>query len=89
MPVSAANDPRLAHRPRRPAALLDVLRQLAGRVAQERLVRRTLRSLNGLDARALRDIGLDASELASVAHEAAGLLERTRWCVRSRLDIRG
>jgi len=33
--------------------------------------RATCRALGGLDARALRDIGLDRSEIGSVAHELA------------------
>lgn len=39
-------------------------------------------ALRALDARALRDLGFDRSELASVAAECAGAIDRTR--VRSR-----
>jgi uncharacterized protein YjiS (DUF1127 family) len=39
-------------------------------------------ALRALDARTLRDLGFDRSELASVAAECAGAIDRTR--VRSR-----
>jgi uncharacterized protein YjiS (DUF1127 family) len=38
----------------------------------------TYRALNGLDARTLRDIGIDRSEMSSVAGEIAGTADRTR-----------
>ncbi len=45
---------------------------------QRRLSRATYRSLRGLDARTLHDIGLDRSELRSVSAEIAGEADRTR-----------
>ncbi len=38
----------------------------------------TYKSLRGLDARTLRDVGLDRSEMGSVAAEIAGEADRTR-----------
>ena len=38
----------------------------------------TRRALERLDSRALRDIGIDASEILSVAHEASGAAEPQR-----------
>lgn len=45
---------------------------------QRRLARETFLVLNGLDGRALRDLGFDRSEIASVACEVAGLAAPTR-----------
>jgi len=45
---------------------------------QRRLARDTFLVLNGLDGRALRDLGFDRSEIASVAYELAGLAEPSR-----------
>jgi len=45
---------------------------------QRRLARATYMSLRGLDARTLRDVGLDRSEMGSVAAEIAGEADRTR-----------
>jgi uncharacterized protein YjiS (DUF1127 family) len=45
---------------------------------QRRMARATYRSLRGLDARTLHDIGLDRSELRSVSAEIAGEADRTR-----------
>jgi uncharacterized protein YjiS (DUF1127 family) len=45
---------------------------------QRRLAWATYKSLRGLDARTLRDIGLDRSELHSVSVEIAGEADRTR-----------
>jgi uncharacterized protein YjiS (DUF1127 family) len=42
------------------------------------LIRDTELALGQLDARTLRDLGLDRSEVASVAAEAAGIAERHR-----------
>lgn len=79
IPVSTANELRLALRPSWLDALIHTLRRHAERRAGERHARQTLRSLRQLDARTLHDIGLDASELSSVALEAAGFIEATRW----------
>ena len=89
IPMLTANDPRLTHRPTWLVTLLDTMRRRAERVAQEHLALCTLRSLNHLDARTLRDIGLDTGELSSAAREAAALIERTRLRVWSPLDTRG
>ena len=45
---------------------------------QHRLAWDTYKSLRGLDARTLRDVGLDRSEMGSVAAEIAGEADRTR-----------
>ena len=45
---------------------------------QRRLAWATYKSLRQLDARTLRDIGIDRSELRSVSAEIAGEAERTR-----------
>jgi len=45
---------------------------------QRRLAWATYKSLRGLDARTLRDIGLDRSEMRSVSAEIAGEADRTR-----------
>jgi len=75
-----------AHRARRIAGFAaGAWKSLAGhlrrlRVAYERhqQARITCRSLRGLDARTLRDIGFDRSEIGSVPAEAAGLAAATR-----------
>lgn len=77
--MSTANELRLAFRPSWLAGLLLAVRRRSERRAGERQVQLTLRSLRNLDARTLRDIGLDASELSSVSLEAAGLIDATRW----------
>src|SRR4030095_12020410 len=48
------------------------LRQLIADYRRHRDERETHRALAGLDARALRDIGLDRSEIGSIARELAG-----------------
>jgi uncharacterized protein YjiS (DUF1127 family) len=48
---------------------------------RRRAMRATLASLDGLDRHLLRDLGLDRSELPSVAAEAAGLAARHRLLV--------
>ncbi len=87
----------LAHRPPLLDALLLVLlralrralRRRAERSVRERSARTTLRALSHLDARTLRDIGLDASELSSAAGEAAGCIEATRLRIWSQAGMRG
>ena len=82
IPVFIASDHFLVHRP--PwldallLALLHELRRRAEWLARARHAQRTLHSLSHLDARTLRDIGLDVSELSSAAREAAGCIEATR-----------
>ena len=53
-------------------ALASTLRQLLADYRRHRDERETHRALAWLDARALRDIGLDRSEIGSIAHELAG-----------------
>ncbi len=67
------------------APLVDLARSTARAVnvavatwRTQQLARATTRALAALDARALRDIGLHRSELASVGAEVAGLIERHR-----------
>lgn len=96
-PVFIASDLFLVHRPPWLDALrLELLRALrralrrrAERSARERDARSTLRALSHLDARTLRDIGLDASELPSAAGEAAGCIEATRLRIWSQAGMRG
>lgn len=45
---------------------------------RQRFARAAVRALNGLDARTLRDLGLDRSELSSLAAELAGEAARQR-----------
>lgn len=59
-------------------ALAAAARARATKRRQRRLARETFLVLNGLDGRALRDLGFDRSEIASVACEVAGLAEPTR-----------
>jgi uncharacterized protein YjiS (DUF1127 family) len=59
-------------------ACRDFVRRLAARIAQYRAARRTVVALRDLDARTLRDLGFDHSEIGSVAGEAAGLADATR-----------
>ena len=77
-PVFTATDLRLAQQPAWLAWLLDAWHSRAERFEQERNARRTVQALSRLDARTLRDIGLDASELSSAAFEAAERIEATR-----------
>ena len=48
----------------------------------------TYHALSGLDARTLRDLGLDHSELASLAAELAGDAEPTRVHARRHIGRR-
>lgn len=54
------------------------LRRLLANYRQSRQTHATYRALSRLDARALRDIGFDRSEIRSVAAEAGGLAAVTR-----------
>ena len=51
---------------------------LARRRRRQRLARATLLTLQSLDARTLRDIGFDRSEIPSAASEVLGVVEVTR-----------
>lgn len=77
--MSTANELCLALQPSWLFALLLAWQQRAERRARELDARHTMRALQRLDARTLHDIGLDASERSSVALEAAGCIEATRW----------
>jgi uncharacterized protein YjiS (DUF1127 family) len=59
-------------------ALADRLSRLRAAYLQHSEARATDRALRGLDARMLRDIGLDRSEIGSIAAEAAGLAAFSR-----------
>lgn len=67
------------------AAAVAALRGAIARWKQRRSMRETMRALAELDARTLRDIGLDRGEAASVAAEIAGLTDASR--VRARLSL--
>ena len=58
--------------------LLDWARYVKMRHEQRREARATYEALRHLDDRALRDLGFDRLEIASVAAEASGDVERTR-----------
>lgn len=85
IPVSTATEPRSAKRPAWLVALVDTLERHCERRAEDREAQRTVQLLSRLDARTLRDIGLDASELSSAALEAVGRIEVTRWRAWSQL----
>ena len=55
-----------------------VLQQFFAAWKRRRLARQTLLALHKLDARTLRDLGFDRSELVSVAAEVSGDAEVTR-----------
>jgi uncharacterized protein YjiS (DUF1127 family) len=59
-------------------AIVDVARHAVERFRQWRDARATYDVLRELDDRSLRDLGLDRSELESIAAEVAGTTERTR-----------
>jgi uncharacterized protein YjiS (DUF1127 family) len=59
-------------------AVAAVSRRLSGRWRQRQQAWATYRALRDLDARTLRDIGLDRSELRSIAAEVGGAIEVTR-----------
>jgi uncharacterized protein YjiS (DUF1127 family) len=58
--------------------LVRPLQRLRAEYGRHQQAQATYRALRGLDARTLRDIGLDRSELRSVAAEANGLTAATR-----------
>lgn len=55
-----------------------LLREAGERYRAHREARLAYEALRELDDRALRDLGLDRSEIGSVSAEAAGIVERTR-----------
>jgi uncharacterized protein YjiS (DUF1127 family) len=59
-------------------AIADLTRQAVERARQRRSARASHDALRALDDRSLRDLGLDRSELESIAGEVAGSAERTR-----------
>lgn len=59
-------------------SLLDALREFAARWGRYRHAMHVYGALRQLDSRTLHDIGLDRSEISSVASEVAGLVERQR-----------
>jgi uncharacterized protein YjiS (DUF1127 family) len=60
------------------AALAASTRRAIAAWRRARDERATVHALRHLDSRTLRDLGLDASEIGSVAAELAGGVERTR-----------
>jgi uncharacterized protein YjiS (DUF1127 family) len=87
--VPDATQLALLARAQRSAMLGEILATLVGAVAatvrdwrkswlRARDERETYRALSALDARTLRDLGIDASEVRSVAAELAGGAESTR-----------
>jgi len=55
-----------------------LLREMGERYRAHREARLAYDALRGLDDRALRDLGLDRSEIGSLSAEVAGIAERTR-----------
>jgi uncharacterized protein YjiS (DUF1127 family) len=60
------------------AATASLVRRALVRYRQHRDARRMYDALRQLDDRALHDLGLDRSELTSIAHEVVGRAEATR-----------
>ena len=67
-----------APRPQRSSLPVVVLKRLVRAWRRWKAARATRLELSTLDARMLRDLGIDRSEVGSVAAEIAGLAERTR-----------
>lgn len=93
--VPSANDPEFATRgtrpgaPRRsfPAWLIDRVRALVEALRRRRSERETVDALRALGDRTLRDLGLNRSEILSVAREVEDPATATRTLVvRSRRD---
>jgi hypothetical protein len=86
----AAND-ALAPAPVAVARLLDTVARIARRAVGASKAgqgfRGTAEPLAGLDARTLRDLGLDRSEIFSIAAEAAGNAELSRLRIVARLGM--
>jgi uncharacterized protein YjiS (DUF1127 family) len=68
-------------------AMNDSIRGLVARWQRIRSERETYRALHALDARTLRDLGMDASELRSVAMEVSGATDPTRAHALMRLKF--
>jgi len=56
----------------------ELVRRLIARSKRRQQARATYLALRELDARTLRDLGFDRSEILSVAHEIAGAADVTR-----------
>jgi uncharacterized protein YjiS (DUF1127 family) len=73
------------------ASLIRTVAWMAGRAVEASKARQgfrgTTEALAGLDARTLRDLGLDRAEIFSVAAEAAGNAELTRLRIVARLGM--
>jgi uncharacterized protein YjiS (DUF1127 family) len=73
------------------ATLIQTVACMAGRAVEASKARQgfrgTAEALAGLDARTLRDLGLDRAEIFSVAAEAAGNAELTRLRILTRLGM--
>ena len=59
-------------------AAVAFVRRIAARDRRRRQARQFREELRGLDDHMLRDLGIDRSEIGSVAREMAGLTEATR-----------
>lgn len=68
-------------------AMNDAIRGAIGRWERIRSERETFHALQALDARTLRDLGMDASELRSVAMEVSGATDPTRAHALMRLKF--
>jgi uncharacterized protein YjiS (DUF1127 family) len=92
---SAPELPRSAYRSSRLTQIVaatlqavgDLVRRMVARSKRRQQARATYLALRGLDARTLRDLGFDRSEILSVAAEVAGDADSTR--VRSAQARRG